>query len=320
MAEKCAWVVLIWGHLVLLMFCPFILAAAHFLCLSRSFMMTKRDSHFAELPTPRSLHMESQDIDMPAAGPHSYIAPAIPGPDSHPQATSSTTPSVNSPPQIPPLSLSTVTFQGQPRQRVGHSILFKILEQPLPTGGYSRQVLVEETDARGYTKPKSLEFFFNGIIGHLRDRWGYALDNDRLCSQLANYWRHWFGAPTIGPVFEEYPVPGDHSEQEQTVTPLPPTEVTVDESAGQIPVKILLQVAWFLQAFNLEFSSEGNAALIEDIRRTRPGTLRDLRTEAIDPRALSNLFVDFGIMAERLAQQHAANQPIEIVEQEDDSS
>ena len=308
------------GHLVFLMFCPFIPAAAQFLCISHSFMMTKRDSHFAELPTPRSLCMESQDIDMPAAGPHCYIAPAIPGPDSHPQATSSTTPSVNNPPQIPPLSLPTVTFQGQPRQRVGHSILFKILEQPLPTGGYSRQVLVEETDARGYTKPKSLEFFFNGIIGHLRDRWGYALDNDRLCSQLANYWRHWFGAPTTGPVFEEYPdqVPWDHSEQEQTVTPLPSNEVTFNESAAQIPVQIL-QVAWFLQAF-LEYSREGNAALIEEIQRTRPGTLRDLRAEGIDQRALANLFVDFGIMAQRLAQQHAANHPIETVEQEDDSS
>ena len=279
-------------------------------------MMTKRDSHFAELLTPRSLRMESQDIDMPAAGPHSYIAPAIPGPDSHPQATSSTTPSVNNPPLIPPLSLPTVTFQGQPRQRVVHSILFKVLEQPLPTGGYSRQVLVEETDARGYTKPKSLEFFFNGIIGHLRDRWGNTLENDRLCSQLANYWRHWFGAPTIGPVFEEYPVQGEHSEQEQPVTSVPPTEVTADESAGQIPVQIL-QVAAFLQAF-LDLASEGNAALIEEIRRTRPGTLRFLRTEAMDPQVLSNLFVDFGIMAERLAQQHAANHPIENVE--DDSS
>ena len=176
---------------------------------------------------------------------------------------------------------------------------------------------MEETDARGYTKPKSLEFFFNGIIGHLRDRWGNTLENDRLCSQLANYWRHWFGAPTIGPVFEEYPVQGEHSEQEQPVTSVPPTEVTADESAGQIPVQIL-QVAAFLQAF-LDLASEGNAALIEEIqiRRTRPGTLRFLRTEAMDPQVLSNLFVDFGIMAERLAQQHAANHPIENVE--DDS-
>ena len=175
---------------------------------------------------------------------------------------------------------------------------------------------MEETDAQGYTKPKSLEFFFNGIIGHLRDRWGNTLDNDRLCSQLANYWRQWFRAPTISPVFEEYPAQGDQSEQDQPVTPVPPTEVTADESAGRIPVQIL-QVATFLQSF-LDFASEGNAPLVEEIRRTRPGTLRDLRTEGIDPRALSNLFVDFGMMAERLAQQHAANHPIENVD--DDSS
>ena len=263
--------------------------------------------------------MESQDIDMSTAGPHSYIAPAIPGPDSHPQATSSTSPSVNSPPQIPPLSLPNATYQGRPRQRVGHSILFKIFEQPLPTGGFSRQVLVE-TDARGYTQPKSLEFFFNGIIGHLRDRWGYALDYDRLCSQLANYWRYWFGAPTIGPVFEDYPdpVPWDHSEQEQIVTPTPPNPVTLNGSDGQIPYQIL-QVAWFLKAF-IELSREGNAALIEEIQRTRPGTLRDLRTEGVDHRASANLCVDFGIMAHRLAQQNAANHPIETVEQDDDSS
>ena len=98
--------------------------------------------------------------------------------------------------------------------------------------------------------------------------------------------------------------------------PEPSTEVTADVSAGQIPVQIL-QVATFLQAF-LDLASEGNTALIEEIRRTRPGTVRDLRTEAMDPQVLSNLFVDFGIMAERLTQQHAANHPIENVD--DDSS
>ena len=142
------------------------------------------------------------------------------------------------------------------------------------------------------------------------------MDNDRLCSQLANYWRHWFGAPTLGPVFEEYPVQGDQPEQDQHATPVPSTTATANDSAGQIPVQIL-QVATFLQSF-LEIASEGNAALIEEIRRTRPGTLRDLRTEGIDPVALSNLFVDFGIMANRLAQQYAATRPIEPVD--DDSS
>ena len=100
--------------------------------------MTKRDSQFAELPSPRTFNMESRDIDMPTAGPHSYAAPALPGPDSHPQATSSTTPSSNTPPQIPPLHVPNVAYRGRPRHRVGHSILFKILEQPLLMGGVSR--------------------------------------------------------------------------------------------------------------------------------------------------------------------------------------
>ena len=124
-------------------------------CLYRSFMMTKRDSHFAELPTPRTLRMEEHDIDMQTAGPHT---PATPGPDFHPQASSSTAPNVHNHPLIPPLPLPTNTFQGQPRQRVVHSILFKVLERPLTIGGFSREVLVEETDLQGYTKSKSLGF------------------------------------------------------------------------------------------------------------------------------------------------------------------
>ena len=139
-----------------------------------------------------------------------------------------------------------------------------MLEHTLPTGELSKTILVEETDACGYTQPKSLEFFFNGIIGHLRDRWGYGLDYTRLCSQLANYWRFWFGAPTIGPVFEDYtePAPWENSEQEYVGTPQPPTPAThiLTESDVQIPVQVL-QAAWFLNAF-IELHKEGNAELV----------------------------------------------------------
>ena len=186
---------------------------------SRSFIMTKRDSQVADLPSPRVLRMASHDIDMSTASPHSYTAPATatPGPDSHPQASSShTLPSQHST-HVPPLPLPSTMHQGAPRQRVGHSILFKVIEQVSSSGHQSTSVLVEETDARGYMKPKSLEFLFNGIIGHLRDRWGYALDTNTLCSQLANCWQSWFGAPTIGPVFETYTEPRvwENSEQFQ---------------------------------------------------------------------------------------------------------
>ena len=52
--------------------------------------------------------------------------------------------------------LHTGVVRDNMRQRVGHSILFKILEQPLPMGGVTREILVEETDANGYTQPQSL--------------------------------------------------------------------------------------------------------------------------------------------------------------------
>ena len=211
--------------------------------------MTKRDSQIADLPSPRVLRMASHDIDMSTAAPHSYTAPtdATPGPDSHPQASSPNTLPSRNHTQIPPLSIPNVIHHGPPRQRVGHSIFFKVLEQILPSSHRSTSVLVEETDAQGYTKPKSLEFFFNGIIGHLRDRWGYALVTTTLCSQLANYWRSWFGAPTIGPVFETYtePLVWKNPEQPQPSTPAEPTLTASDV---QIPVQIL-QVAWFLSAF-----------------------------------------------------------------------
>ena len=88
-----------------------------------------RNSQIAQLPSPRTLNMESHDIDMPIAGPRSHTAPATPGPDSHPQAASSTAPATNTPPQIPPLQLPAGAYQTCPRQKVGHSILFKILER-----------------------------------------------------------------------------------------------------------------------------------------------------------------------------------------------
>ena len=66
---------------------------------------------------------------------------------------------------------------GEYRQRVGYSTVFKVVEEVLPSGQLSTSLVVEETDSDGYMKKKSLEFYFNGIIGHLRDRWGYPLDS-----------------------------------------------------------------------------------------------------------------------------------------------
>ena len=235
------------SHLLLLFQLCFPFGYVRSIFILSSFIMTKRDSYIADLPSPRVLRMASSDIDMSNAGPHSTRhLPRPPGPDSHPQASSSHTHPSQRSTHVSPLQLPSTMHQGAPRQRIGHSILFKVIEQVLPSGHLSTSVLVEETDAQGSMKPKSLEFYFNGIIGHLRDRWGYALDTTTLCSQLANYWRSWFGAQAIGPVFETYPEPWvwENPEQSQPSTQADPTLTDPDHP---IPYQIL-QVAWFLSA------------------------------------------------------------------------
>ena len=205
----------------------------------RSSIMTKRDSNTANLPSPRDLRMASYDVDMSTVAPHSYTTATLstPGPDSHPQASSSHIHPSQQLTPFPQHQLPHTMQRGEYRQRVGHSTVFKVLEEVLPSGQPSISVIVEETDSNGYMKRKSLEFYFNGIIGHLRDRWGYTLDCNTLCSQLANYWRSWFGAPTVGPVFEPYADSQPWVESEQSSVPAPvitPDTTTPDPSSGMV--------------------------------------------------------------------------------------
>ena len=125
-----------------------------------------------------------------------------------------------------------------------------------------------------------------------------------------------FGAQTIGPVFETYTEPRvwENSEQSQPSTPADPTLIDPDH---QIPVQIL-QVAWFLSAL-INQHPEVNAPLIHEIQQARIGHRRDLKTDRVDHAALATLCADLSIMANMLAQQHAANQEIEASLQEDDS-
>ena len=175
---------------------------------------------------------------------------------------------------------------------------------------------MEETDADGYTHPKSLEFFFNGIIGHLRDRWGGPLDYDRLCSQLANCWRSWFRSPTIGPVFEyEDHEPWTNQEQTPTVSASPAPE-TAPATEPQIPVQVL-QGAWLLNSV-IEAQREEHPELTQEIRNTPPGTFRDLSVDRLEQIALVHLSMNMAIMINRLVKKVDPNSPFHLSEREED--
>ena len=237
--------------------------------------MTKKDSNFAELPSPRQLRMESFDVEMPMVVANSYTTtnPPTHSPTSHPHAASSHAALANLHDHSRPLQLPHTLQPGEYRQRIGHTTVFKIVQE-----AHSSYVTVEETDLEGYMKRKSLEKYFFGIIGHLRDRHGQRLESWTLCSHLANYWRTWFNVPTEGATFEpseETPTP---VVPEQPPAPVPETAPD-DNQSPQIPVQIL-QVAWFLNAL-LNENPEATAGLIHQIQQSPIGQLRDLRKSLV---------------------------------------
>ena len=164
--------------------------------------MTKRDSNTADLPSPRHLRK------MPMVVVNSYTTPTPPTYDPRDHSR--------------PLQLPHALQPGKYRQRIGHTTVSKIVQE-----AQSRYVTVEETDSEGYTKRKSLEKYFSGIIGHLRDRHGQRLDSWTLCAQLANYWRTWFNVPTEGATFEPYDESSAPSASEQTPGPVQETNMCV---------------------------------------------------------------------------------------------
>ena len=61
--------------------------------------------------------------------------------------------------------------------------------------------MVTEVDRWGVQRNRQPEFFFNGIIGHVRsDNYG-NIDSWDQATRLANYWRRYFNIPEV---HEEY--------------------------------------------------------------------------------------------------------------------
>jgi hypothetical protein len=56
----------------------------------------------------------------------------------------------------------------------------------------TRQLMVTEIDNVGTERNRRPAFFFNGIVGHVKDRWGWNIDGWKEPSRLANYWRRFF--------------------------------------------------------------------------------------------------------------------------------
>ena len=74
-----------------------------------------------------------------------------------------------------------------------------------------RQRMVTEIDNVGTERNRRPNFFFNGIVGHVKDRWGWNIDGWKEASRLASYWRRFFD-------IEEVPYSSTSTDQHEHLT------------------------------------------------------------------------------------------------------
>ena len=113
-----------------------------------------------------------------------------------------------------------LTTYFQPRQRVVHTQLFKLIE--VGEGPHRRSELwISEADWQGCERLRHPEHFFHGIVGHVKDKWGHSIYGWREASRLAKYWRRYFQVEE-GPY--NYHQAEPHEEQADIFIPANPAD------------------------------------------------------------------------------------------------
>ena len=129
-----------------------------------------------------------------------------------------------------------------------------------------------EVDRYGAHRNRQREFFFNGIIGHIRaDRHGW-IDSWEQATQLANYWRRHFNIPEVhheGNWHHDPQVSDSANQVEGSHESLPGSEmedtdsITANAGAASAPSQIhqLATVLWNI----LNNDREANMAILEKL-------------------------------------------------------
>ena len=142
-----------------------------------------------------------------------------------------------------------------------------------PHSGRANCLIVTEVDTRGYQRNRQQDFFFNGIVGHVRaDNHGH-IDSWAQATQLANYWRRYFKIPEVHEEntswqnFQASPDNADQRDDDQEEIPASEMEdsesINVNIGNRSVPSQIH-QLATVL--YNIPNSDrESNAAILEKL-------------------------------------------------------
>ena len=80
--------------------------------------------------------------------------------------------------------------------RVLHTHIFTEVIPP-PQSGQGSRLMVTEVDQYGVERNRQVEFFFNGIVGHVRSYNGGRINSWSEATRLANYWRRHYNIPEV---------------------------------------------------------------------------------------------------------------------------
>lgn len=98
--------------------------------------------------------------------------------------------------------------------RILRTHIFTEVLSPHPTR--ASRLMVTEVDRFGVKRNRQPEFFFNGIVGHIRaDRHGW-INSWEQATQLANYWRRHFNIPEVyheQDSWQHHPQESDNADQ-----------------------------------------------------------------------------------------------------------
>ena len=83
--------------------------------------------------------------------------------------------------------------------RVLHTHIFKEVTS-YQSGTPVRRLMITEVDNQGTERNRQPEFFFNGMIGHVRPRGGGYVNSWAEATRLSNYWRRFYN---IDQVYED---------------------------------------------------------------------------------------------------------------------
>ena len=270
----------------------------HSSALGFSFNMTKRDSFLAGINSPRAptsmqrrqLHFEGQSssgatssgqrpqpstamVNLPPQS-HPGIDHSSSSSQTHHYGYASTAPSV----PLPDAPAHHIHEEAYPLQaeieqqhRVLHTHVFTEVISPHQTG--VNRLMVTEVDCFGVKRNRQPEFFFNGIIGHIRaDRHGW-INSWEQSTQLANYWRRHFNIPEVhneNDSWQHHAQASDNADQpDESQESIPESEMDDTDSiaanvgTASVPSQIhqLATVLWNI----LNNDRDSNAAILEKL-------------------------------------------------------